>query len=78
MLEIKQIDEVKEAQSNIAQGQLTLWNTRLEALNKIGDVRGVIDHIMTPLAGIADNCDCHCGGAGTMVAGINPAAKVKE
>lgn len=77
MLEVKQLAEVKEAQEKIAQGQLTLWNTRLETLNKIGDSRGVIDHIMTPLAGIVDNCDCHCGGADVMQERINPAAKVK-
>ena len=62
---IEKLDEIKKAKAQIVEGSLTIWNARLEALERVGDIKGVLDHMISPTeAGWFDNCDCNrgCGG----------------
>ena len=54
--------ELKAAKAKILEGQLTFWNARLDALNRTGDLKAVIDHMKSPAEG-GDNCGCNsaCG-----------------
>jgi hypothetical protein len=58
------IEEIKKAKSQIVEGSLTIWNARLDALNRAGDMKGALDQLVSPIeAGIFDNCGCNspCG-----------------
>lgn len=58
----KRMDEIVKAKRQVVEGQLTLWNTRLDALVEAGDARGVIDALTARLDDI-NNCGCNvqCG-----------------
>ena len=36
-----------------------LWNARLELLQNVGDVRGILDQLLTPVELAGDNCGCN-------------------
>lgn len=36
-----------------------LWNARLELLQSVGDVRGLLSHLQTPVELAGDNCGCN-------------------
>jgi hypothetical protein len=56
-----ELEKIKKAKKAIVDNSLTIWNARLEALAKSGDMKAAIDHMLTPgEAGFFDNCDCHC------------------
>jgi hypothetical protein len=40
-----------------------LWNVRLELFQQSGDLRGMLDHLRTPIELAGDNCGCNsaCG-----------------
>jgi hypothetical protein len=65
---IDKVEEIKKAKSQIVQGSLTIWNARLDALQRSGDLYGALEQLITPAeAGIFDNCDCNhkCGSIDT-------------
>jgi len=67
-----------EAKRQILEGQMTLWNTRLESLISSGDVRAALDQLRAPLEDNIDNCGCNvqCGGFQDDRLGLSqPAAK---
>ncbi len=57
---IENIDEIKKAKAQIVEGSLTIWNARLDALARTGDVKGALAQLRMP-AETGDNCDCQCG-----------------
>ncbi len=64
----EKIEEIRKAKNQIVDGSLTIWNSRLDALIKAGDIRGAIDHIGSPVER-SDNCgcgnNCRCAAADT-------------
>jgi len=61
---IERMEEIKKAKSQIVEGALTIWNARLEALVRAGDLRGALNQMIKPVE-LADNCSCgnNCGCA---------------
>lgn len=60
----EKIEEIKKAKSQIVEGSLTIWNARLEALERAGNIKGALDQMISPVeVGIFDNCGCNspCG-----------------
>ena len=55
----KRMDEIVKAKRQVIEGQLTLWNTRLDALIEAGDTRGVLDALTSRLADDINNCGCN-------------------
>ncbi len=76
---IEKIEEVKKAKAQIVEGSLTIWNARLDALQRVGDIRGALEHLVSPIErGIFDNCGCNspCGrGLGAILPEELEAAK---
>lgn len=62
MAEIKTTD-VRTAKAKIAEGALTIWNARLDLLERIGDAKAIYNHLVSPIDPVADGsgCDCGCG-----------------
>lgn len=59
-----QMKQVMDAKRQIADGSIEIWNVRLDLLRSVGDIRGLLTHVGSPIeAGFMDNCDCHCGEA---------------
>ena len=61
---IEKIEEIKKAKAQIVEGSLTIWNARLEALERMGDITRALDQMISPAeAGFFDNCGCNspCG-----------------
>jgi hypothetical protein len=58
------LKQAVEAKKLILEGQMTLWNTRLESLISSGDLRAALDQLRAPLEDSIDNCGCNvqCGG----------------
>lgn len=56
------LEEIKKAKSKIVEGALTIWNARLEALVRAGDIRAALNQMISPVE-YGDNCDCNgsCG-----------------
>ena len=64
-------EELKKAQAakkQIVEGQIVLWNARLEALIETGDVRAVITQLASPVEDNIDNCGCNvqCGASSVL------------
>ena len=57
----RSIDSVKQAKAQIAEGSLTIWNARLDAMISAGDVTAAIAHMRSPIERTGDQCDCGCG-----------------
>jgi hypothetical protein len=59
----KLADTAMAAKKQIMEANMTLWNTRLEALVEAGDVSSVLDHLRSPIEDKIDNCGCNvqCG-----------------
>lgn len=56
----EKIEEIKKAKSQIIEGSLTIWNARLDALSRAGDIKGALNQLVSPIeAGIFDNCGCN-------------------
>jgi len=73
----ERIDEVTKAKRQIAEGSLTIWNARLEALVAAGDLKGALDQLKTPLEEAEiNNCGCNvqcpAGLRSDLAAGIQP------
>jgi len=51
------------AKKQIMEANMTLWNTRLEALVDAGDIGSILDHLRSPVEDKIDNCGCNvqCG-----------------
>ncbi|MHA6324189.1 hypothetical protein [Roseivivax sp. CAU 1753] len=72
----KLANEAMAARKQIIDAQMTLWNTRLEALVDAGDVGSVMDHLSSPVEDKIDNCGCNvqCGALREDIGGlVNPA-----
>lgn len=52
------LEEVKKDKVQIIESSFTLWNTRLEALKKAGNMKDLIQHLGTPVEW-SDNCECN-------------------
>lgn len=52
------VERVGGAKRQVAEGALELWNARLELLRSVGDVRGLLDHLRSPIEPVADNGNC--------------------
>jgi len=78
---IEKIDDVVKAKAQVVQGSLVIWNARLQALEKSGDIKGVLEHLISPAeAGFFDNCGCNspCGaGLDPREMLVNPAIRTK-
>lgn len=80
---LENIEEVKKAKEKIVEGSLTIWNARLDALIRAGDVRGVLVHMTSPVEW-GDNCDCqgncNCAEPGMLIDQPlkRPATKAKQ
>lgn len=63
-MDAKKLRSAVEARREIAEGMLTLWNARLEALVDTGDAKSIFEHIRAPIEDRIDNCGCNvqCGG----------------
>lgn len=59
----KLADSAMAAKKQIMEANMTLWNTRLEALVEAGDIKSVLDHLRSPIEDKIDNCGCNvqCG-----------------
>ena len=66
------LEEIKKANRQITDGKSTIWNARLDALAKTGDVKGFLDHLGTVASN--GNCTCNCGARLGFDEVINPAA----
>ena len=64
-MDAKKLGSAIEAKRVIAEGALTLWNARLEALIAVGDPASILDHIRAPIEDRIDNCGCNvqCGAS---------------
>jgi hypothetical protein len=64
-MDSKLVKSAVEAKRQIIEGNLTLWNARLDALIALGDVKGALDLIRAPIEDRIDNCGCNvqCGAA---------------
>lgn len=51
------LEEIKKAKAKVVEGQLTIWNARLESLVDAGNLQAVLDHMTSPIEW-GDNCDC--------------------
>jgi len=72
----RQLRKVAEAKKRVFDGQMTIWNTRIEALLDTGDVRAATDAMSAPVDLASNNCDCNSpcdalAGAGGRL--VNPA-----
>ena len=75
---MEQLDEVKKAKAQIVEGSLTIWNARLDAMVKSGDLKRAIDEMLTPIERAeGDNCDCQCGPPDLRPGEIIASRKVK-
>lgn len=61
-------DEVTErvisAKKEIVNGSTEIWNVRLELLKSAGDLRMLLEHLVSPIEPLADNgncAGCNCG-----------------
>lgn len=65
---------IGKAKSTQVESATELWNARLEILKSIGDVRGIYNHLRTPVELAGDNCGCNsaCGAAEGLQAATNP------
>ncbi len=64
------LDEIKKANRQITDGKTTIWNARLDALSKTGDIKGFLDHLGTVASN--GNCTCNCGARYGFDEAINP------
>lgn len=55
---LENLEEVKKAKAQIMEGALTIWNTRLEALQKTGNLQVLLQHLGSPVEW-SDNCGCN-------------------
>lgn len=63
---IEKIDDIKKAKAQIVEGSLTIWNARLDVLQRSGDIKGALEQMVSPIEKVADqgNCGgCNCGAA---------------
>ncbi len=59
------VERTVGAKRQVVEGSLELWNARLDLLRSVGDIRGILDHLRSPVEPVADNgnCgNCACGG----------------
>lgn len=64
---IEKIEDVKKAKTQIVEGSLTIWNARLDILQRMGDIKGALSQLVSPIERVADqgNCGgCNCGAGG--------------
>lgn len=52
------LEEMKKSNAPTLKGAMTLWNTRLEALQKAENMKDLIYHLGTPVEW-SDNCECN-------------------
>jgi len=73
----ERIDEVTNAKKQIQDGSLIVWRTRLETLNDMGDVRGVMDLLRRPTEALEDtNNGCNPGCNNVAGCGVRPSGEV--
>jgi len=68
----KNLAKIKIAAQQINEGQAVIWNARLDALAKTGDIKGFLD--LLDVAADNGNCTCNCGTPGSLTDIINPAS----
>jgi hypothetical protein len=63
MIEEKRLSEIKNAKSQVVNGQLTIWNERLGLLLRAGKLSDLIQHLGSPVSDVVNNCGCNvqCG-----------------
>jgi hypothetical protein len=61
----KKLEEVVAAKGKVVEGQLVIWNARLEALVRSGSLSGALDQMINPVEHVPNLCDCNsrCGSA---------------
>jgi hypothetical protein len=59
----KTVKGIIDAKKKVAEGALTIWNSRLELLANAGNLRDILDAIESPIDLVAGNSDCNrnCG-----------------
>jgi hypothetical protein len=59
----KRADDIVRAKRQVAEGQLTIWNARLDAALDAGDGRAILDVLASRVADDINNCGCNvqCG-----------------
>ncbi len=63
---IEKIEDIKKAKAQIVEGSLTIWNARLDAFQRTGDIKSTLEQMVSPAeAGFFDNCGCNspCGSS---------------
>jgi hypothetical protein len=58
------LQKTLEAKKSIVNGSFEIWNTRLELLRSIGDIKAIFNHLKSPVEPVADNGNCggcNCG-----------------
>ncbi len=64
----KQLQEIKDAKKKIAEGSLTIWNARADALAAEGQTRDLLNFVGSPLeSGRAATNICGCPEPGSPV-----------
>ena len=66
--------EIAEAKRQILEGKTVIWNTRLESMLAIGNMRGVLDLAGKSVEDTINNCGCNvqCGAAQNIGQLTNP------
>jgi hypothetical protein len=60
---IENVDEVKKAKRQIVEGQLVIWNTRLDVLKRTGMLSDLLEHLGSPIEHVVNiNCAVGCIG----------------
>jgi hypothetical protein len=62
---LKNLDEVTKAKRQVAEGQLTIWNARLDALLEAGESGSIIEALASRVTDDINNCGCNvqCGAS---------------
>ncbi len=74
MLDVE-LKEIADAKRRVIEGSEALWNARLQILTKAGDMRGLLNHLRSPVELAGDNCGCNsaCGALSEGQFGVDPA-----
>lgn len=65
-----ELKKIQTAKQQVLNGQMTIWNTRLDALVEAGDIRGALDQLVSPVEDAINNCGCNVQ-CGAMQGGID-------
>ena len=72
------VERVVSAKKGIVEGSTEIWNARLDLLRTSGDLRGLLDHLISPIEPVADNgncAGCNCGTEPMVSEGLSSVGK---